>query len=69
MQQFLKPAAGTAGARIVSAELLLQLLAAVDHAVTALNAGFGWISFAPFTRDLETGIGRNASSFSWHFSF
>src|SRR3989442_887683 len=48
MQHFLKPPAGTAEARIVSAELLLQLLAAVDHAVTPLDARFGRIFLTPF---------------------
>jgi hypothetical protein len=69
MQHFLKPAAGAARATIVSAELLQQLLVRVDHALAALNARFGRISFAPFTRDLETGIRRAAWRFSWHFSF
>jgi hypothetical protein len=68
MQHFLKPAAGAARATIVSAELLQQLLVRVDHALAALNARFGRISFAPFTCDLETGIRRSAWHFSWHFS-
>jgi len=58
MQHFLKPAAGTAGARVVAPELLDELLGAVHHALAALHARFGWISLAPLTRDLETGTAR-----------
>jgi hypothetical protein len=64
MQQFLKPAAGAAGAQVVAPELLDQLLAAADYARTALDAGLGRVALAPLTRDLETGTARDASS--WH---
>jgi hypothetical protein len=56
MQQFLKPATGTARAWVVAAELFGQLLRAVHHALAALHAGFGWIAFAALTGDLETEI-------------
>jgi len=69
MQQFLKPALGAAWAWVVPAELLQKLLAAVYHAIAALHPRFGRIALPTFTRDLETGMGLNASSFSWHFSF
>jgi hypothetical protein len=48
MQQFLKAARGTAGAEVVSAQLLRQFLAAMDDAVTALNLSFGREPLAAF---------------------
>jgi hypothetical protein len=58
MQQFLKPATGTAWAGIVAAKLLDEFLVAVHNAIPAFDAGFGWESPARLTRDLETGTGR-----------
>jgi hypothetical protein len=66
MQQFLKPAAGAAWAGVVAAELLDQLLVAADYAMTALDAGFGRVAFAPLTRNLETRTARDAVASSWH---
>jgi hypothetical protein len=59
MQHLLKPAAGTAGARVVAAELFEKLLVAVHDAIATLNARLGRIAFAPLTRYLETGTARN----------
>jgi hypothetical protein len=59
MQHFLKPAAGTAGAQVVSAEPLEKLLVAVHYAIAALNARFGRITLPALTCDLETGTARN----------
>jgi hypothetical protein len=56
MQQFLKPAAGTARARVVAAELLGKLLHAVHDALAALHARFGGIALAALTGGLETEI-------------
>nr|WP_240963653.1 hypothetical protein [Luteolibacter luteus] len=42
MQQFLKFGTGTAGTRIIPAELFTEFLVSVDHPVTALHARFGW---------------------------
>ena len=58
MQQFLKPPAGFAGARVIAAELLDKFLAPVYDAVSAFDTGFGWESLAAFTCGLETSIGR-----------
>jgi hypothetical protein len=55
MQQFLKPARGAAGARVVPAQLLDQLLVAAHHPVAALHARLGRIAFPALTGDLETG--------------
>jgi hypothetical protein len=66
MQHFLKPLAGVARARVVAAELLEQLLAAVHYAVAALDPGFGWIPVAPLARDLKSRSPRIGSSSSWH---
>jgi hypothetical protein len=41
MQQFLKPAAGFAGARIVAAKFLEELLVPVHDATAAFDSGFG----------------------------
>jgi hypothetical protein len=67
MQHFLKPLAGVARTRVVAAELLEQLLAAVHHAIAALHPGFGWISAAALARDLKSRSPRIGSSCSsWH---
>jgi hypothetical protein len=69
MQQLLKPAFRSAWARIVAAELLEQLLRAVDEPMTALHAGFRRETPATLASDLETEIGRGAwLSASWDTS-
>jgi hypothetical protein len=53
MQQFLKPARGTARAGIVAAQLFQQLLVAVNDAIRAgraLDAGFGRETLLAFLR-------------------
>jgi hypothetical protein len=52
-QQARKFPAGTARAEVVPAELLEQLLVAVDDAVAALHLRFGRESFATLTGDFE----------------
>jgi len=42
MQHFLKPATGTAGARIVASQFLYQLFVAVNKAHSALDASLRW---------------------------
>ena len=53
MQQFLKPAAGTAGAEVVASELFGELFLTVDDAESFLDAGFRWETSATFARDFE----------------
>jgi len=69
MQQFLKPATGTAWAGIVAAKLLDEFLVAVHNAISVFDAGFGRESPATFTRNLETKTGRGDCLWvSWHTS-
>ena len=55
-QQRLKAAAGAARARVVAAELLLQVLVAVDDTQAPLDLGLRREALASLARDLETGI-------------
>jgi hypothetical protein len=69
MQQFLKPTAGFARARIVAAQLLAEFLVSVHKAISAFDASFGRESLATFTRDLETRTDRGVWLWlSWHTS-
>jgi len=69
MQQFLKPAARVAWARIIPTQLLEEFLSAADNALAAFDSGFRRESLPALTRFLETRIGRGAvSSFPWHTS-
>jgi hypothetical protein len=54
MQHFLKPAAGVAGAEVVAAELLDQLLLAVDDPETALHARLGRIALPALAAPLKS---------------
>jgi len=58
MQQFLKPARGTARAGVVAAQLLAQLFVAVDDAVATLDAGFRWETAAALASDLDAESSR-----------
>jgi hypothetical protein len=49
MQQFLKPAAGRARARIVAAQFFDEILVAVYYAISALDAGLRRESLATLT--------------------
>lgn len=63
-QQRLKALAGPAGARVVAAELLLQMLVAMHDTDASLDARFGREALTPFARYLETrtgGLARAAS--------
>ena len=53
MQQFLKPAPGTAGAEVVAPELFGEFLLTVDDAESFLDAGFGWETSPTFADDFE----------------
>ena len=53
MQQFLKPAPGTTGAQVVSAEFFGEFLLTVDDAESLLHAGFGWETSATFADHFE----------------
>jgi hypothetical protein len=53
MQQFLKPASGTAGAWVVAAEFLPQFLVAVNDSQAALDLCFGWESLTTLAGALE----------------
>jgi len=55
MQQFLKTAARSAGAQVVSAQLFRQLLVAVDHAMTSFDFSLGRETFEPFAGTLKIG--------------
>jgi hypothetical protein len=69
MQQFLKPAAGTARAWVVTAELFEKLLVAVHDALAAFDARLGREAFATLTRGLETRRRRGVrDALSWHTS-
>ena len=54
MQQRLKPATGTAGAWIIAAELLNELLVTAYDAIAALDASLGREALTALTRDLES---------------
>lgn len=56
MQQFLKPTAGSAWARIVATELFEQFLVAMHHSVPALDLGFGREALLTLACSLETRI-------------
>jgi hypothetical protein len=58
MQQFLKPATGTAGAEVVATELLDEFLVTVHDAISAFDAGFGGETLSTLARCLETSTGR-----------
>ena len=60
MQQYLKPATGTARARIVTTEFLEELFVPVHDAMSAFDAGFGRVALPTLARGLETRIGRGA---------
>ena len=69
MQQFLKPAAGVAWARVVTAELFEEFFIPVHYAMAAFDPGFRRESLPTLTRCLETRTGRGAWAwFSWHTS-
>jgi hypothetical protein len=53
MQQRLKPAARSARAQVIAAELFSQFLAAVDDAQSAFDTGFGGETPSTFTGSLE----------------
>jgi len=53
MQQFLKPAGGTARTWIVAAEFLDQFLVAVNNAYSALHLRLGWESSTALAGALE----------------
>ena len=57
MQHFLKPAAGAARARIVSAKFFDEFLIAVYDPETALHLRLGRESFAALANALERRIG------------
>jgi hypothetical protein len=42
-----------AGARVFAAQFFQQFLVAMHEAQAALDAGFGWVAFAPFTGGRE----------------
>ncbi len=64
-QHFLKAAAGATRTEIVAAELLLELLAAMDYAYAALNLSLRGETPAAFARHFESGLRR---TYSWHTS-
>jgi hypothetical protein len=69
MQQFLKPATGTAWAGIIAADLLDKFLVPVHNAIPTIDTGLGRESPATLTRGLETRTGRGDWLwFSWHTS-
>ena len=69
MQQFLKPATGTAGAEVVATELLDEFFVTVHDAISAFDSGLGRVALPTLARGLETSIGRGVwSCASWHTS-
>jgi hypothetical protein len=58
MQQFLKPTAGIAWARVVAAELFEKLFVSVHGAVAAFDSGFRREALLTFACRLETKTGR-----------
>jgi hypothetical protein len=58
MQQFLKPATGTAQARVVAPELFEKLLVPVHDAISAFDPGLGRVALPTLARGLETSVGR-----------
>lgn len=58
MQQFLKPAAGVAWARVIATQLLDEFLVPVYDAEPALDLRFGRESLAAFTGGLESRMSR-----------
>jgi hypothetical protein len=69
MQQFLKPAARLARARVVTPEFLDEFFIPVHYAMAAFDPGFRRESLPTLTRCLETRIGRGVWVWSsWHTS-
>src|SRR5688572_18015723 len=69
MQQFLKSPPGTAGAGVVAAELLDELLAPSHDPPAALHARLGRETLSAFTRDLEsTRLRGSRSCVAWDTS-
>lgn len=69
MQQCLKPAAGTARARVVAPELLEKLLVPFHDAMSAFDPGLGRVALPTLARGLETRTGRGVwLCASWHTS-
>ena len=66
-QQRLKRPRGAAWARVVSAELLDELLAVTNHSMSALDSRLRREALAPLARDLES-TRRLRLSVSWHTS-
>ena len=60
MQQYLKPAAGAAGARVIATELLEKLFVPVHDPMPTFDAGFGRVALPTLARGLETRTGRGA---------
>jgi hypothetical protein len=54
MQQRLKSAAGSAGARIIATEFLDQFFGTAHDAITALDVSFGRKAPSTFATDLES---------------
>jgi len=65
MQQFLKAAARPAGTWILPAELLLELLVAVDYPHASLDVRLRRESPTALARPLESGPGRDGSAWPW----
>jgi hypothetical protein len=69
-QQFLKAAAGAAGARVVPPQFLEKLFVAVYSLRTPLDAGFGRIALPPLTAGLESRGGRRSDlGVTWRTSW
>jgi hypothetical protein len=67
MQQFLKTVTGFAGARIVTTELLNELLISVDKPTPALHMRLGGEPFASLSSDLKSPPSVQIRLvFSWH---
>ena len=64
-QQFLKPAAGAARARVVSAKFFDEFLIAVYDPEAALDVGIGRESFAALANALERRIGWFCFGIAW----
>jgi hypothetical protein len=68
-QQFLKAAAGAAGARVVPPQLLEKLFVAVHSLRSPLDAGFGRVALPALTAGLESRGGRRSDlGVSWRTS-
>jgi len=60
MQHCLKPATGTAWARVVATELLEEFFVPVHDAMPAFDPGLGRVALPTLARGLETRTGRGA---------